>query len=130
MKKEELISYWIESSESDFSAMQNLFRSKDYAWSLFLGHLVIEKLIKALAVKNNVSLIPKIHNLNKLMEFTQLTADEQMKDFLDIITSFNIETRYPDYKREFYKKCDFAFTNKYKIKIENLRKWLLDQLKK
>lgn len=64
------------------------------------------------------------------MEFTQLTADEQMKDFLDIITSFNIETRYPDYKREFYKKCDFAFTNKYKIKIENLRKWLLDQLKK
>lgn len=50
MKKEELISYWIESSESDFSAMQNLFRSKDYAWSLFLGHLVIEKLIKALAV--------------------------------------------------------------------------------
>lgn len=30
MKKEELIKYWIDASEIDFKAMQNLFDSKDY----------------------------------------------------------------------------------------------------
>jgi len=130
MKKEDLINYWIVSSESDYTAMKSLINSKDFAWALFIGHLVIEKLIKALAVKNNILLIPKIHNLNKLMEFSGLQTDEQTKDLLDIITTFNIETRYPDYKREFFQKCDFEFANKYKTEIENLRLWLLGQLKK
>ena len=47
--------------------MTNLFKSKDYVWSLFLGHLVIEKLLKALAVNNNVGNVPKIHDLNKML---------------------------------------------------------------
>ena len=59
MKTDELIKYWIDASEVDFVAMNNLFNSKDYVWALFLGHLVIEKLIKALAAKNKIKTIPK-----------------------------------------------------------------------
>lgn len=51
-------------------------------------------------------------------------------DLFDLITSFNIEARYPDYKHEFYKKCDREFTSLYIRKIKELREWLLDQLKK
>ncbi len=47
MTREELIQYWIATSDRDYQTMENLFKSKDYHWALFLGHLVIEKLLKA-----------------------------------------------------------------------------------
>lgn len=130
MNKEELIKYWIDASEIDYKAMNNLFRSKDYVWALFIGHLVIEKLLKALVVKNNEELVPKIHDLNKLAKLSSLELSEDRKNILDIITSFNIEARYPDYKKEFYKKSDFEFTSKHIKHINKVRSWLLEQLKK
>ncbi len=110
--------------------MNNLFESKDYIWCLFLGHLVIEKLLKALAVKNNIETVPKIHDLNKLAYAAGLEIEETLADLLDIITAFNIEARYPDYKKEFYKKANLDFTLYYQTKISELRIWLTDQLKK
>jgi HEPN domain-containing protein len=47
LDREELIEYWIDASELDYRAMNNLYASKDNVWALFLGHLVIEKLLKA-----------------------------------------------------------------------------------
>jgi HEPN domain-containing protein len=49
--KESVANSWTESAERDWKTMNHLVKSKDYAWSLFLGHLVIEKLLKALIVK-------------------------------------------------------------------------------
>ena len=46
-----IIQHWRESSEQNYSTMQNLIKTKEYSWSLFMGHLVIGKLIKALYVK-------------------------------------------------------------------------------
>ena len=46
---EAIINYWRESSE------QNLIKTQEYAWALFMGHLVIEKLLKALK-KYNISI--------------------------------------------------------------------------
>ncbi len=130
MNKEELIKYWIESSDLDYKAMKNLFSTEDYVWSLFLGHLVIEKLLKALAAKNNFDTVPKIHDLNKLAKAAGLDVVESIKDSFDIISSFNIEARYPDYKKEFYKRCDKEFTSANITKIKDIRLWLLELLKK
>ena len=130
MTKTEHIKYWVEASEVDFKAMNNLFKSKDYVWSLFLGHLVLEKLFKALAIKNGITAIPKIHDLNKLSKAANLEIDDKLCDTLDVITSFNIEARYPDYKREFYKKCTIEFSAIHKEKINAIRIWLLEQIEK
>jgi HEPN domain-containing protein len=80
------INYWIESAEVDFHAMNNLYKSKDYMWALFPGHLVIEKLIKGLAAKNQMINIPKIHELNKLSNIAGLKINESLKDTPDKIT--------------------------------------------
>lgn len=130
MKKEELVKYWLDASEIDYKAMENLFKSKDFVWSLFLGHLVIEKLLKALAAQNDREPILKIHDLNKLAKSAGLQLDELRKNLFDIVTSFNIEARYPDYKKEFYKKCNHGFTSEYIGKIKETRIWLSKLLKK
>ncbi len=49
--KERIINYWIESAEKDFKTMMDLYTTNNNSWSLFMGHLVIEKLLKALYVK-------------------------------------------------------------------------------
>ncbi len=86
--------------------------------------------MKALVVKHNQEITPKIHDLNRLAEKSFLELDEERKNLMDIITSFNIEARYPDYKKEFYKKCDSNFTSTYINQIKEVRLWLLEQLKK
>jgi HEPN domain-containing protein len=47
MNKEELMNYWIKSADRDLKTMNHLFEKNDYTWALFIGHLIIEKLLKA-----------------------------------------------------------------------------------
>ena len=117
MNKIELIKYWIESSDKDLITMNNLFRSGDYHWALFMGHLVIEKILKALFVKLRGVDVPRIHDLSRIYELCGLELNEELEDALDLITTFNINARYPDYKNSFYNKCTKNFTDESLKKI-------------
>jgi HEPN domain-containing protein len=41
---DKIVNHWIETSEDDFQTMLSLFDSKSYSWSLFLGHISVEKI--------------------------------------------------------------------------------------
>jgi HEPN domain-containing protein len=130
VNKKELINYWIKSSDKDFKTMNNLFKSRDYHWALFLGHLVIEKLLKAYFVKKVNDYPPYTHNLLQIATKADLPINGTQKDFLDLLTSFNIAARYADYKLQFYKKCTRQFTEINISKIKELRLWLKNIIKK
>lgn len=122
MTKKELIEYWVGSSDKDFKTMENLVKSTDYLWALFIlfiGHLVIEKLLKAYYVKTVDDNPSWIHQLLRLAEKTDLLLTEEQKDTLLLITTFNINVRYPDYKYEFYKKCTKEYSETSIAKISN-----------
>ncbi len=93
MGKEELIKYWVETSEHDHGPMEHLYASGDYAWCLFVGHLVIEKLLKACYVKRHGVQAPKIHSLPRLAELAELQADASTKATLVRLTQFNMRVR-------------------------------------
>lgn len=125
---DKIVRYWLDSSEEDFSTMLNLFNSKSFTWSLFLGHLCIEKLLKASYVKSNRKHAPFIHNLYRLSELAGMNASEEYLEYLDKITTFNINARYDDYKREFSRLCTPEFTSEWIEKIGKLRAWIKTQL--
>lgn len=125
--KEEARSYWLKSSEQDFKTMNDLFRTKNYSWSLFLGHLVIEKLLKACYVSANQKHAPMIHNLLKLAEVTGMEFSADKKVILDTITTFNLSVRYDSYKQEFYKRCTGSFAGQWIAEIKTLRKWIKEK---
>jgi HEPN domain-containing protein len=129
LDKDELMNYWIETAEQDYNTMLHLYASKDYHWSLFMGHLVIEKLIKGVYVKNKNSNIPRIHDLLRLAEKAEIELTEEQQDDLDMITAFNISARYPDYKKSFYAKCNYEYTTFNINKVKELRVWLLERIK-
>jgi len=128
MTKEENIKYWLESSDNNVVTMHNLFNSKDYGWSLFIGHLVIEKLLKAYYIKHKDENYPQIHDLLRLADRAGLILNAKQKDLLDEITGFNISVRYEDYKKEFRKKCSEEFAKEYINKIEEFRIWIKKKL--
>ncbi len=130
MTRDEVIKYWLDSANADFKAMNSLFRSGHYMWALFLGHLVIEKLLKAIYVKNVGVDVPYTHNLLKIAGDAKLGLTEEQKDFLSEITTFNIKARYPDFKGRFYKKASKKFAAHYMEEIKEFRKWLIKKIKK
>ena len=130
MKKNELVKYWLDSSDNDFSTMNDLFEKKDYHWSLFIGHLVVEKLLKAYYVQSISNHPPRIHNLLRLAEKSNLLLSEKQKDFLTTVTAFNLRARYDDYKMEFYKTCTQEFTKEWIDEIKGFRKWIKNELLK
>ncbi|MHB1393694.1 MAG: HEPN domain-containing protein [Clostridia bacterium] len=125
MNKQGFISYWLETANQDFNTMLHLYDSKDYHWSLFMGHLVVEKLLKALYIKNVDANVPRIHDLLRLSEKAGIDTNDKQKDILDRITTFNISARYPDYKQSFYEKCTQSFALENIDRIKEVRTWLL-----
>ena len=124
----DIVGYWINSSDGDFGTMEHLFKSRDYSWALFLGHLVTEKLLKAYYVKNIDKNVPFTHDLLRLAERAGLKLTESQKDFLDMVTTFNINARYDDYKMKFHKKCTREFTAKSVKEIREFRLWIKTML--
>jgi HEPN domain-containing protein len=100
--KEKLVEYWLESARDDYETMIAMFDSKKYNWSLFVGHLMIEKYLKAYYVNANNDFPPFTHNLLQLAEKSRLEVDEVKKKFLSTVTAFNINARYDDYKMSFH----------------------------
>ena len=104
--------------------------AKQYTWALFIGHLVLEKLLKAMYAKTHQDkpYPPKIHNLNILAEKCELKLNDRQTKILFTCNSFNISARYEDYKNEFYKKCTEEYTKEQIKNIEEVRVWLKEQL--
>ncbi len=130
MNNIDLMNYWIKSSDRDYESMQKNYETEQYTWALFIGHLVIEKLLKAIYAKINKDnpYPPKIHNLNILAERCNLEVDERKTKILMTCNSFNISARYEDYKNEFYERCTKEYTSEQIQNIKEVRLWLKEIL--
>jgi HEPN domain-containing protein len=123
-----IVKHWLETSEDDYNAMLVLFNSKTYHWALFMGHIVIEKLLKAYYVKERKAHAPFTHNLYRLAELSGLELSEEHTEWLYRITTFNLNARYDDYKKEFYSMCTVSFTEEWINKIKSLQQWIKQML--
>lgn len=129
MNNIDLMNYWIESSDEDYNVMYVLYQNNKNNYSLFFGHLVIEKLLKALYAKNNPEnpVSPKIHNLILLSQKANLKVPSEIREKIQTINTFNISARYDDYKKSFDSKCTDEYTSKQVKNIEEVQKWLKEQ---
>jgi HEPN domain-containing protein len=125
---EKTINHWIESSDKDFKTMMDLYETKNNSWALFIGHLVIEKLLKALYLKKTNDFPPLIHDLRRISEKANIELDERQRIILDSISRFNIKARYDDYKHSFYVLCTDSFTIEWIEKIKECRLWIKTML--
>lgn len=120
----EVKEYWESEAKEALQVARHLLEKEDYSYALFFGHLAIEKLLKGLYVAKRAEHAPPIHNLVRLVKAAGIKADDSRIEALIMITAFNIESRYPDIKRSFRRKCNREFTTEQMKKIKEIFEWL------
>ncbi|MBU6157920.1 MAG: HEPN domain-containing protein [Bacteroidetes bacterium] len=125
---DKIVRHWIETSDNDLNTMITLYESKSYGWALFIGHISTEKLLKAIYVKRFGEHAPFTHNLYRLGELIGLDMSNEYADWFDEITSFNLNARYDDYKKEFYQLCTSDYTKNWIERIITVRIWIKEML--
>lgn len=130
MNNIDLMDYWLRSADADYITMEILYKNKQNTWCLYIGQLIIEKLLKALYAKNNkgAPYAPKTHDLLYLAEKIELELTNEQKTQLDTITKFNLEARYDDYKESFRQNCTNEYTTEQINNIKEVREWLKNLL--
>jgi HEPN domain-containing protein len=131
MDIEKQINYWLTSSSMDWQTANDIYNSdKNFHYCLFICHLTIEKLLKAIVVQKTDTFPPKSHNLTRLAELAVLEVTMDQIKLLEELNQFQLDTRYPDEKFSLYNKATKEFTTDRIIKVKELRLWLLNQLPK
>ena len=121
---DEVSRYWMDEAEEALAVLEHLFEKGDYSYALFFGHLAVEKMLKGLYVAIKKEHAPPIHNLYRLARMTGMLMTPERKEQLTLITSFNIEARYPDLKRSFRAKCTRQFAVEKIQVITDVMRWL------
>ncbi len=124
------IQYWLDSAEYDLDTGKSLLEAKRFPYALFFAHLALEKALKALVVKNTREHAPFTHSLPLLASRAGIEIPESMLDRLAEYMEFHIEARYPDEKRDFYKRCDEEFSIQKFSEMKKDYKWLIRKLEK
>lgn len=99
---------WLISMEYDLKTAESLFKDKRYIYVVFMCHLSIEKVFKAILSEIFQELPPYTHNLNRLLEMGNIILPDDYQSFINTINLQSVPTRYPDdfekLSREFNRK--------------------------
>jgi len=124
MTRDEHVAYWMAESNKDMAVAESLFESGHFTWALFVGHLALEKALKAMYVRQVGVQVPHSHHLLKIARECKLALNEDQGDFLLEVTTYNLKARYPDYKQGFARKATREFTATRIKQIKEMRQWL------
>jgi len=119
MKQE--VKNWLKKAEHDFVTSGVNFQQEIYDASAFFCQQAVEKALKALYIRKFKKLI-RTHDLVYLGKKVDLP--EELLEFCDEITSFYIETRYPDSYAEFEKDYVEGAINK----ADEVIKWVKENI--
>lgn len=124
VESEYTVTFWTISANDDWKSAGIAFRGRDYVKALFWGHLYLEKLLKAVIVKQTGKHAPYGHALPDLAKKAKLELTKDQIEFLKRVTDYNIKARYPDHEFELKKRATRAFTQSEINEMEKFGKWL------
>lgn len=129
LSKTDHINYWLSSSNEDWERAIFLYEKKDFVFCLFCMHLSMEKLSKALWVKENQNNYPpRIHEIKYLLADTSFVPDPEQSLFIDNLQKYQIEGRYPDYRKLIYSYTTLDYTDELLNSAKKLKQCLQDRI--
>jgi HEPN domain-containing protein len=117
---------WIKSSNYDFRTAEHMLKAGRYIYVLFMCHLSVEKLLKALYEAVLEKIPPKTHNLIYLSKSIGLEIPEKFLSTIESLNDLSIVTRYPEDMdsliKAFKKERVAEYLNRTKVLLRWLRK--------
>jgi HEPN domain-containing protein len=118
------ITNWIKSSNYDIKTADHMLKTRRYIYVLFMCHLSVEKLLKALYEVDLRKIPPKTHNLIYLSRTINLKVPESRLQTLESLNDLSIVTRYPEDIDSLIKSFRKERVEEYLRKTKALLKWL------
>jgi len=120
---------WIEQAQYDLETAKAMQASGRYLYVLFCCQQAVEKSLKALIVERTGQFPPRIHNLPRLAEAGKLELDESRMDFLAELSTYYVQTRYPEEIRSLTDSLTREKTEQTLRMSEKMVTWLLSMRK-
>jgi len=123
---------WISLAEYDLKTSKAMLDSGRYLYVAFTAQQSIEKLLKAYYLKTKNETPPYIHNLLRLIDYSQLESELQAEqiDFLTELNLYYIEARYTEDISELSKSTNKEKANYIFNKTTEFFEWLSQKISK
>jgi HEPN domain-containing protein len=115
---------WLRSSEYDLQTAESLLRSRRYIYVIFMCHLAVEKLLKAIVAESSTALPPRTHNLYRLFELGHITLAIVHEDLVAKLNAMSVLTRYPEDIATLSVEVTRKVAQEYLTKTKELMQWL------
>ncbi len=73
-----------------------MYKSRRYVYVIFMCHMAIEKVLKAIVAEKYRKTPPKTHNLLYLLKQIDVNIPQDIFDFVSKINNAGVVTRYPE----------------------------------
>ncbi len=83
-------------SEYDLDTADHMLKSGRYLYVIYMCHLSLEKLLKAVVAETQEDLPPKTHNLYHLTKCIDLDIPSQFKQLFADLNAASLPVRYPE----------------------------------
>jgi HEPN domain-containing protein len=117
------------SSEYDLATAKHLLTAGRYVYVIFMCHMSLEKMLKAIFSKRLNRSAPKTHNLLYLVKETNTELPPEHFDFVSKINNASIVTRYPEDFSKLISSYPRRVTKEYLEKTERIFSWLKQYMK-
>lgn len=124
------VAYWIDIADYDLKTAEAMHQTERWLYVAFMCHQVIEKALKAYWCGTRFDTPPYTHHHMRLAEGCGLydkMSDEQ-KDFLDLVTNYNIEARYPEDKEALARTLSPQVCRQLIDETKIMMTWITEQL--
>ena len=124
------VAYWIDIADYDLETAEAMYQTGRWLYVAFMCHQVIEKMLKAYWCGTQPDDPPYTHSHMRLAEGCGLymLMDDEQRDFLDAITNYNIECRYPEDKQVLARTLTNQFCRKMIDETKQLTQWIKERL--
>jgi len=115
---------WIDSSEYDFTTAEHMLQTGRNIYVVFMCHLAIEKLLKAILHEMVGTPPPKTHDLIYLLKLADVHMPDPLLEFVGKVNNASIVTRYPEDLTKILSSFPAAVAKDYFIKAREVLEWL------
>jgi HEPN domain-containing protein len=129
MDVQEKFTYWLEHAQYDLDSAEVMYRGGRWLYVVFMCQQAVEKLGKGLYLLYIDDNVPRIHDISNLVRRFEdklpKTITEERYNFLDQLTHFYLNDRYPEYQQNINALINEQFAKAILDKTRETFQWLL-----
>jgi len=126
---EEKFQFWLSSAEIDMDSSKIMLNSGRWFYTVFMCQQAIEKLVKGLYVLYIDDNVPRLHDINNILDRFRDKLSEQLpgecEGLFDTLSQFYLKSRYPDYTSSLSKLTTGEMAQSVYDKTKEAYEWLL-----